>query len=63
MREMQVLVYAQRDRQHLLVKATPTSGKSRVMMFVALDKHRPCEDFDDGRVKFQKKRCKLCIFA
>ena len=38
MREMQALVYAQRNRQHLLVKAPPASGKSRAMMFVALDK-------------------------
>ncbi len=38
MREMQAMVYAQRNRQHLLVKAPPSSGKSRAMMFVALDK-------------------------
>jgi phage terminase Nu1 subunit (DNA packaging protein) len=38
MREMQAMVYAQRTRQHLLVKAPPASGKSRAMMFVALDK-------------------------
>lgn len=38
MREMQALVYAQRHRQYLLVKAPPASGKSRAMMFVALDK-------------------------
>ena len=38
MREMQAMVYAQRNRQHLLVKAPPASGKSRGMMFVALDK-------------------------
>ena len=38
MREMQSMVYAQRNRQHLLVKAPPASGKSRAMMFVALDK-------------------------
>lgn len=38
MREMQSMVYAQRHRQHLLVKAPPASGKSRAMMFVALDK-------------------------
>ena len=38
MREMQALVYAHRHRQHLLVKAPPASGKSRAMMFVALDK-------------------------
>lgn len=38
MREMQAMVYAQRHRKHLLVKAPPASGKSRAMMFVALDK-------------------------
>lgn len=38
MREMQHLVYEQRNRQYLLVKAPPASGKSRAMMFVALDK-------------------------
>lgn len=38
MREMQAMVYAQRNRKHLLVKAPPASGKSRAMMFVALDK-------------------------
>ena len=38
MREMQAMVYEQRNRQYLLVKAPPASGKSRAMMFVALDK-------------------------
>ena len=38
MREMQKMVYEQRHRQYLLVKAPPASGKSRAMMFVALDK-------------------------
>ena len=38
MREMQRLVYEARNRQYLLVKAPPASGKSRAMMFVALDK-------------------------
>lgn len=38
MREMQAMVYAERSRQYLLVKAPPASGKSRSMMFVALDK-------------------------
>lgn len=38
MREMQSMVYEQRNRQYLLVKAPPASGKSRAMMFVALDK-------------------------
>ncbi len=38
MREMQARVYEQRTEQYLLVKAPPASGKSRAMMFVALDK-------------------------
>jgi superfamily II DNA or RNA helicase len=38
MREMQQHVFAKRDAQHLLVKAPPASGKSRALMFVALDK-------------------------
>ena len=38
MREMQQRVFAQREAQHLLVKAPPASGKSRALMFVALDK-------------------------
>jgi len=38
MREMQARVYAQRDAQYLLLKAPPASGKSRALMFLALDK-------------------------
>lgn len=38
MREMQQRVFAKRDAQYLLVKAPPASGKSRALMFVALDK-------------------------
>lgn len=38
MREMQARVFAQRASQYLLVKAPPASGKSRALMFVALDK-------------------------
>ncbi|MFE9870252.1 DEAD/DEAH box helicase [Micromonospora sp. NPDC005686] len=38
MREMQQRVFIKRDAQHLLVKAPPASGKSRALMFVALDK-------------------------
>lgn len=38
MREMQQRVFAKRSAQHLLVKAPPASGKSRALMFVALDK-------------------------
>ncbi|MGE0631259.1 MAG: DEAD/DEAH box helicase [Parachlamydiales bacterium] len=41
MREMQERVYSARDAQYLLLKAPPASGKSRALMFVALDKlHR-----------------------
>lgn len=38
MREMQAKVYEVRDKQYLLVKAPPASGKSRAMMYVALYK-------------------------
>ena len=38
MREMQARVYANRTSQHLLIKAPPASGKSRALMFIALDK-------------------------
>ena len=38
MREMQQRVFERRDAPHLLVKAPPASGKSRALMFVALDK-------------------------
>ena len=38
MREMQARVYEKRQEKYLLVKAPPASGKSRAMMFVALDK-------------------------
>ena len=38
MREMQEHVYEHRNSQYLLVKAPPASGKSRALMFVALDK-------------------------
>lgn len=38
MREMQEKAYQARDAQYLLVKAPPASGKSRALMFLALDK-------------------------
>lgn len=38
MREMQARAYAARKAQYLLIKAPPASGKSRALMFVALDK-------------------------
>lgn len=37
-REMQEKAYQARDAQYLLLKAPPASGKSRALMFVALDK-------------------------
>lgn len=41
MREMQARVFEKRGSQHLLIKAPPASGKSRALMFIALDKlHR-----------------------
>ena len=38
MREMQERAFAARDAQYLLIKAPPASGKSRALMFIALDK-------------------------
>ncbi|HAT7045806.1 TPA: DEAD/DEAH box helicase [Legionella pneumophila] len=38
MREMQERAYSARDAQYLLLKAPPASGKSRALMYVALDK-------------------------
>jgi len=38
MREMQARVFEARNAQYLLIKAPPASGKSRALMFLALDK-------------------------
>ena len=38
MREMQAKAYEKRNSQYLLLKAPPASGKSRALMFLALDK-------------------------
>lgn len=38
MREMQALAYEARSQKYLLIKAPPASGKSRALMFLALDK-------------------------
>jgi len=38
MREMQEKAYQARDAPYLLLKAPPASGKSRALMFIALDK-------------------------
>jgi hypothetical protein len=40
MREMQARAYAARAAQFMLLKAPPAAGKSRALMFVALDKLR-----------------------
>ncbi len=38
MRPMQELVWERRGEQYLLIKSPPASGKSRALMFIALDK-------------------------
>lgn len=38
MRPMQERAYAKRGEQYLLIKSPPSSGKSRALMFIALDK-------------------------
>lgn len=38
MREMQERAFENRDAQYLLIKSPPASGKSRALMFLALDK-------------------------
>lgn len=40
MRDMQAKAFEARDSQYLLIKAPPASGKSRALMFLALDKLR-----------------------
>lgn len=40
MREMQARAYEKRKSHYLLIKAPPASGKSRALMFIALDKLR-----------------------
>ena len=38
MRPMQERAYERRGEQYLLIKSAPTSGKSRALMFIELDK-------------------------
>ena len=38
MRPMQERVWQKRGEQYLLIKSPPASGKSRALMFIALDK-------------------------
>src|ERR1700728_5497020 len=40
MRPRQQRVYARRGEQYLLIKSPPASGKSRALMFIALDKRQ-----------------------
>ena len=40
MRPMQERAYEKRGEQYLLIKSPPASGKSRALMFIALDKLR-----------------------
>src|SRR6204780_764326 len=40
MRPMQKRAYEKRGKQSLLIKSPPASGKSRALMFIALDKLR-----------------------
>jgi superfamily II DNA or RNA helicase len=40
MRAMQARVFKRSDQQHILLKSPPASGKSRALMFVALEKLR-----------------------
>ncbi len=38
MRQMQAMAYEARNQKYLLIKAPPASGKSRALMYIALDK-------------------------
>ena len=38
MRQMQARAYAQTKQKYLLIKAPPASGKSRALMYIALEK-------------------------
>ena len=46
MREMQEKAFQARDAQYLLLKAPPASGKSRALMFIALDKLTAVKMYD-----------------
>ncbi len=50
MREMQAKAYEARNHQYILLKSPPASGKSRALMFIALD-------------KIEKQGLKKCIVA
>ena len=42
MRVMQERAYERRGEQYILIKSPPASGKSRALMFIALDNSRRC---------------------
>lgn len=64
MRPMQERAYAKRGEQYLLIKSPPASGKSRALMFIALDKihnqgaqashHRGARALDWGQLRQRK---------
>ena len=61
MRPMQERAWAKRGEQYLLIKSPPASGKSRALMFIALDKvhnqdpapghHRRAREDDRGQLQ------------
>lgn len=60
MRPMQERAYEKRGEQYLLIKSPPASGKSRALMFVALDKLKN-QGFEAGhhRCAGEVHRCQL----
>lgn len=40
MREMQQIAFKANSAQYLLIKAPPASGKSRALMFIALENYK-----------------------
>ena len=54
MREMQERTYEKRGEKYLLIKSPPASGKSRALMFLALDKQRT-KTFNKPSLLFRKK--------
>ena len=60
MRPMQERAWEKRGEQYLLVKSPPASGKSRALMFIALDKlaNQGLES-GDHRSSREDHRCEL----
>ena len=57
MRPMQERAYERRGEQYLLIKSPPASGKSRALMFIALDKlHKQGLRKAPSRVRFRVVR-------